>query len=348
MSAFLLLKPLPLALAVSLAASCWPVTKQALAQPITLTSDREQAQLYDFNLPVQPLGRSLTQIAGQAQLSLSVGADLVRGVQAPAIQGRLTIQHAWRRALAGTGLAVRQTASGAWTLVKEAPGEVLALETLTVRGARDGVTEGTGAYTTSSMSTATPLSLSMRETPQSVSVVTRERMTDGGMTTVEDALAFTTGLIVQATGGERNSYSARGFGAANIQVDGLAIDHDADTVGSASLAMYDRIEVVRGATGLLEGSGNPSASVNLVRKRPTAQWQTTMTAALGRWDDYAGSVDTGGPLNAAGTLRGRAVAYLQDADTFTKGYRHERKLFYGILEADLSESTLLTLGGYYN
>src|SRR5690606_3517122 len=110
------------------------------------------------------------------------------------------------------------------------------LDVVTVSASQLGLTtEGTGSYTTGSMNTATPLSLSIRETPQSVSVVTRERMTDAGMTSVEDALAFTTGMTVKATGGERNTYSARGFDVSNIQVDGLTVDHDSDTLGSASL-----------------------------------------------------------------------------------------------------------------
>lgn len=351
MSVFLSLKPLPLALAVSLAAPLWLSMDEALAQPASASpsaSASATAPSYRFDLPAQALSRSLTQIADIGQVSLSVGAALVRDLQAPAVQGDLTVQQAWQQALSGTQLAVRQTRSGVWTVERLASDEVAALEAVTVQGVRDGVTEGTGSYTTGSMNTATPLSLSIRETPQSVSVVTRERMTDAGMTSVEDALAFTTGMTVMATGGERNTYSARGFGASNLQIDGLTVNQDADTLGSASLAMYDRIEIVRGATGLLEGAGNPSASINLVRKRPTATWQTSVTAALGRWDDYSGIVDTGGPLNESGTLRGRAVASMQDADTFTKGYRHERKLFYGIVEADLTDRTLLTLGGYYN
>jgi outer membrane receptor for ferric coprogen and ferric-rhodotorulic acid len=101
------------------------------------------------------------------------------------------------------------------------------------------------------------------------------------MVTVEDALANTTGITVGATGGERSNYFARGFQVDNIMVDGLTISQDSDVVGSSTLAMYDRVEVVRGAAGLLEGAGNPSASINLVRKRPTAERQIIVTGTAG-------------------------------------------------------------------
>ncbi|WP_086060660.1 TonB-dependent siderophore receptor [Alcaligenes faecalis] len=331
----------PLALAITFALATPGIT---YAQA-TVSS----TQAVTLSIAAQPLSSALNELSAATGTAIGFSPALVSGKTARAVRGELTAQQAVDQMLSGSGLLATQEGGGIVIKAATRADDVPILDAVTVSASQLGLTtEGTGSYTTGSMNTATPLSLSIRETPQSVSVVTRERMTDAGMTSVEDALAFTTGMTVKATGGERNTYSARGFDVSNIQVDGLTVDHDSDTLGSASLAMYDRIEVVRGAAGLLEGAGNPSASINLVRKRPTSTWQTSLTAALGRWDDYSGSVDTGGPLNASGTLRGRVVASLQDADTFTQGYGHKRELFYGIVEADLTDRTLLTLGGYYN
>ena len=114
----------------------------------------------------------------------------------------------------------------------------------------------------------------------------------------------------------------------------------------ANLVLFDRVEVVRGATGLAQGAGSPSAAINLVHKRPTRDFQGSVSASAGSWDDYGLTADVGGPLNAAGTLRGRVVAAGQDARTFRDVEQHDHGVLYGVLEADLTDRTLLTVGAY--
>jgi outer membrane receptor for ferric coprogen and ferric-rhodotorulic acid len=90
--------------------------------------------------------------------------------------------------------------------------------------------------------------------------------------------------------------------------DGIPSGYTGSTVGAQpNLAMFDRVEVVRGATGLVTGAGNPSAAINLVRKRPLDEQKVTLTGAAGSWDDYRGELDASSPLNDSGTLRGRVV-----------------------------------------
>ncbi|MFP3334430.1 TonB-dependent siderophore receptor, partial [Pseudomonas sp. SIMBA_064] len=99
--------------------------------------------------------------------------------------------------------------------------------------------------------------------------------------------------------------------------------------GEANLAMYDRVEIVRGATGLAQGAGNPGGAINLVRKRPTHRFQATLTGSAGSWDDYTGTLDVGGPLNESGTLRARTVVSRQDAKSFRDAVERDHELFYG-------------------
>lgn len=110
-------------------------------------------------------------------------------------------------------------------------------------------TENSNAYTTGAMSTATRMNLSIKETPQSVSVVTRQQMDDFKLGTLSEAMSQTTGIVVQHNDSDRVSYSARGYPINNFQIDGMLntfgrMKSDSDTI------IYDRIEVVRGATGL--------------------------------------------------------------------------------------------------
>ncbi|MFJ4441082.1 TonB-dependent siderophore receptor [Pseudomonas sp. NPDC089422] len=207
-------------------------------------------------------------------------------------------------------------------------------------------TEGSGSYTTGSMSTATKLPLSMRETPQAVTVITRQRMDDQAMTSINDVVKATPGLFLDYSSGPgRQSYSARGFDIDNLMYDGIPSGYTGWVVGAQpNLAMFDRVEVVRGATGLVTGAGNPSAAINLVRKRPLAEQKVTLTGAAGSWDDYRGEVDASSPLNDNGTLRGRVVASYRDANSYIDDVEEDHGLFYAVTEADLSDDTSLMLG----
>ncbi|MGK9418824.1 TonB-dependent siderophore receptor [Pseudomonas cedrina] len=207
-------------------------------------------------------------------------------------------------------------------------------------------TEHTGAYTTGSMSTATRLNLSIQQTPQSISVTTRQQMDDFNLNTLTEVLRQTTGVNVQHNDSDRVAYSSRGYSIANFQVDGMLntfgfMKSDADTI------IYDRIEVVRGATGLTTGAGDPSATVNMVRKRPTAQWQAQTGVKAGSYDNYYSYVDVGGPLAFDGKLRGRTVLAYRDSQSWRDNYGLQRAVGYGILEGDLSDDTVLAVGFDY-
>lgn len=207
-------------------------------------------------------------------------------------------------------------------------------------------TEGSDSYTTGTMATATKLPLTLRETPQAVTVITRQRMDDQAMTSINDVVNATPGLFLDYSNGPgRQAYKARGFNIDNLMYDGIPSGYDGVNVGSQpNLAMFDRVEVVRGATGLVTGAGNPSAAINLVRKRPLAEQRVTLTGAAGTWDNYRGELDASSPLNDSGTLRGRVVTSYHDANSFIDDVDEQHNLFYAVTEADLSDDTTLTLG----
>lgn len=156
---------------------------------------------------------------------------------------------------------------------------------------------------------------------------------------------------MQSLGSERFNFYSRGYSVDNYQFDGIPTTLDiASQVSAQSLAdmsIYDRVEVLRGATGLMTGAGDPSATINMVRKRPTAEFKGHVSAGIGSWDKYRGEVDLSGPLTPTGNVRGRMVAAHQQNNSFIDHYSQEKQIFYGILEADLSETTLLTVGTDY-
>ena len=82
-------------------------------------------------------------------------------------------------------------------------------------------TEGTGSYTADRMNTATGLGLSIKETPQSVSVISNQLIKDLNLKDVNSALQYAPGIAVRNDTG-RLRINSRGFDVDNIQEDGIA------------------------------------------------------------------------------------------------------------------------------
>ncbi|VVO10857.1 Ferripyoverdine receptor [Pseudomonas fluorescens] len=226
---------------------------------------------------------------------------------------------------------------------------VLQLGATTISGqALGATTEGTRSYTTGSTSSATGLPLSIRETPQSVTVITRQQMDDRGVQSIGDALRNTPGISTQKYDSDRTEFSARGFAITNFQYDGVNIPYDGvygeNPNNGDDASSLDRIEIVKGATGLMTGSGDPSATVNLIRKKPTKEFKASISGTVGSWDAYRGVGDISGSLNDTGSVRGRFVGAYSDKNSYQDHYSQKKDLFYGILEADLTPDTLLTFG----
>lgn len=301
-----------------------------------------------IDLPAAPLERSLNTLARQAGVQILFAAPLATGRSAPALKGDYTAQQALERLLAGTGLVLRRADERTFR-IEDGGGRESTLSSVVVSASADrsGTTEGTGSYTTGDTSAATRLNLSIRETPQSISVMTRQRIEDQKMNTLDEVVKNTPGLTMQELGAGRQRYYARGTLVDNLMYDGLPIATGGSAVeptGAADMAIYDHVEVVRGATGIMQGAGNPSASINLVRKKPTATSQVSVSTSAGSWDRYRAEVDASGPLNDAGSLRGRVVAAYQNHQSFQDVVQNERSLFYGVFDADLTDSTTLTFG----
>jgi outer membrane receptor for ferric coprogen and ferric-rhodotorulic acid len=226
---------------------------------------------------------------------------------------------------------------------------VLQLGATTISGqALGATTEGTRSYTTGSTSSATGLPLSIRETPQSVTVITRQQMDDRGVQSVGDALRNTPGISTQKYDSDRTEFSARGFAITNFQYDGINIPYDGvygeNPANGDDASSLDRIEIVKGATGLMTGAGDPSATVNLIRKKPTKEFKASISGTVGSWDAYRSVGDISGSLNDSGSVRGRFVGAYSDKNSYQDHYSQKKDLFYGILEADLTPDTLLTFG----
>lgn len=200
-------------------------------------------------------------------------------------------------------------------------------------------------YTIDAQSTSTRLDISLRETPQAVSVVTRAQIEDFNLDTVRGVLGRTTGVNVDTFDSERTYYNARGFDIVSFQYDGIGMPlAQGIEIGSVDTAVFDRVEVVRGSTGLLSQTGNPSATVNFVRKRAQRETGGYATLSYGSYDQTRGDVDMNAALTENGSVRARFVGAYETGDSHIDFYSTSRMTLYGTVSADLGPDTVATAG----
>lgn len=197
------------------------------------------------------------------------------------------------------------------------------------------------------MTTLGKVPLKPRELPQSASVIDHERLEQQNLFSLDEAMQQATGVTVQPFQLLTTAYYVRGFKVDSFELDGVPALLGNTASSPQDMAIYERVEILRGSNGLLHGTGNPAATVNLVRKRPQREFAASTTLSAGRWDRYRAEVDVGGPLSASGNVRGRAVAAYEDRDYFYDVADQGTRLLYGVTEFDLSPDTLLTVGAQY-
>ncbi|EOG4615623.1 Fe(3+)-pyochelin receptor FptA [Pseudomonas aeruginosa] len=207
--------------------------------------------------------------------------------------------------------------------------------------------ESTSATQPPGVTTLGKVPLKPRELPQSASVIDHERLEQQNLFSLDEAMQQATGVTVQPFQLLTTAYYVRGFKVDSFELDGVPALLGNTASSPQDMAIYERVEILRGSNGLLHGTGNPAATVNLVRKRPQREFAASATLSAGRWDRYRAEVDVGGPLSASGNVRGRAVAAYEDRDYFYDVADQGTRLLYGVTEFDLSPDTLLTVGAQY-
>lgn len=324
----------------------------ALAQAESGTT--YQQAVHEFNIPAGALATALSQFAQTAAINLNYDPALLSGKTSQGLQGRFSVEEGLNQLLAHSALQASPRSGGYQLEPAPVSGAALDLPVVVVTGDRLGMTtEGTGSYTTSSTSTATGMNLSLRETPQSVTVVTRQRMDDQALNSLGTVLDQTPG-VSHSSGTDYAGYTytySRGYRIANFDVDGMPGTGGMSVgglggwydVSSLETAIYDSVTIVRGATGLLQGTGDPSGSIGLTRKRPTEEFQASIEAGVGRWDKRRTVGDVSGPLNQSGTLRGRLVAVYDEGESWKDRYQGDRSVVYGVIETDVTDDTLFRL-----
>lgn len=192
---------------------------------------------------------------------------------------------------------------------------------------------------------ATGLMMDIKSTPQSISLVTREMMDSFGASDINSALDLVTGVQVERWETNRTNYLSRGFEIKNTQIDGVGLPNNWGLVTGAIDAFgYEKIEVIRGANGLLTGIGNASGTINYVRKRPLNTQQGTVRAVAASHDRYRLEADYSTPFTETGDWAGRVVVAQEEAGSWLRGMEDDRTFIYGVVDGQVSDKATLTAG----
>jgi outer membrane receptor for ferric coprogen and ferric-rhodotorulic acid len=302
----------------------------------------------------QPIGAALSGVVTDTSGAVVPGVWLTLADAASGVQRQTTANERGEYAFAGlpAGRYVLSAGHDGFAPARIvditlADGEQRALAvTLRVAPLAETVSiEAASGYTAAGATAGSKIARELKDIPQSVSVVTEQRIRDQQLTTVIDALGQATGVTIAHDNYE--SVYARGFEIKNMQFDGGSpshINNYADYSGLPDLATYERIEVLRGADGLFGGAGEAGGTINLVRKQPRARRQVSFDAFAGSWNHFRAQLDATGALGWNGRLRGRVVAAQETRDLFYDYGTSDTSIVYGIAEADVTSRTVITFG----
>ena len=194
-------------LAAALAAAFPPVAAQ--------NPPAAEAAARSFDIPAGPLDAALGAFGRAAGILVAADPQLTAGRATGGLRGSHGVESGLQRLLAGTGLEAVRMAEGGYAVRRaataasgstSASAQVLPAVTVAAQAEGRGITEGTGAYAARSSNSATRLDLSLRQTPQSVSIITRQQMDDQGLSSVSDVLQQTPGITVNRDNTEGYSF----------------------------------------------------------------------------------------------------------------------------------------------
>ncbi|MEH0874588.1 TonB-dependent siderophore receptor [Pectobacterium cacticida] len=333
-------------------------------------TNSQSDSIADYQIPAGNLSLALVQFSLQSNMQLIAPSSLTDGLATPGVSGKLSASDALEKLLAGSGLHfILDSQQNIVTLSGpqsngDNPNQLNAVkvegvQSAIVAGGANGstdltATEGSNSYTTTAISIGSKTPQSLKETPQSVSVITNKQIKDQNLTSLDSVMSKASGITVRKISGSDQYYS-RGWRVTNIQLDGgtpiqlfNSLTSSDSAISSFDMSMFDHAEILRGGDSLNSvGSSSPGGSINLTRKRPLDHKQVSISGQAGSWNDYRTSVDVSSPLAFDDKLRGRTVITWQDKDQFYHPANERSRLLYGILEADLTPTTLFSVGGSY-
>ena len=189
------------------------------------------------------------------------------------------------------------------------------------------------------------LSESIRDTPQSMAMISKELLDDRGVTSLNDALRNTPGITLGAGefSWQGNNPTIRGFSARDdLYLDGLR------DFGSYPRDPFnlETVEVLLGPSSILFGRGSTGGAINQVTKQPLRERLTSMALNVGSDDTVRATADLSRPvalLGDTGAFRLNALAHRGEVAE-RNGARMERFGIAPSLSVGIGTDTQATFG----
>lgn len=340
--------------AIRAALFCTVLSAGAVPMFAVAAQDGVTTARQSYNIAAGPLSDVLNQFARQAGITLASTPQQTSGIQSPGLHGEYSTDQALSHLLSASGLTAVSPDGSSYVLQTEASGGTLALPTTDIKGFALGNALGSMAgYNATHSQVATKTSTALRETSQSVSVVTREQMDDQGAQTVSQAMRYTPGVLTNPYGAtHRYDYVAmRGFNDGsvdNIYLDGLKSMGDSGTYSSMQVDPYflERVDILKGPSSVLYGRSSPGGLVALTSKKPLYEAYHQIQATVGTQGQRGMGFDFTGPVDDDKRIAYRLVGLADTSDTQFDHTKEKRFALAPTVSIDFTEDTSLTLQAY--
>jgi outer membrane receptor for ferric coprogen and ferric-rhodotorulic acid len=340
--------------ALGAAIACSLLVGAIQAQGASAQAAGASLEKLSLNIPAQQLRQALLVFSQQSGQNVLLDGNLDAALRSSAVVGHYSAEEALTGLLQGSGYGFARTDAVTVYLVplpREQQGALehaanplnLPATQIQYRALQENAPSQ--GYQAKPAPSTTRLGLSNMETPQGVTTITRAQLDDFQLTSLKDALRSAPSVTVEQFETDRTAFTSRGFSVDNFEFDGAGMPFSSGVlVGDQDMTEFEQVDVLHGANGLMSGAGDPSATVNLVRKRPTDTFQAKIDGSVGSWDNRRLGVDVSGPLTDSGNVRGRFITSHDKGNSYLDRYSHEVNVAAGLLAFDVSDADTLTLG----
>ncbi|MEG6656803.1 TonB-dependent siderophore receptor, partial [Pseudomonas aeruginosa] len=301
-----------------------------------------------YRIAAGPLAGTLNRIAAQAGLVLTLDPALAEGRSAHAVQGRFDAPGALREALKGSGLELVENAGGTYSL-RKVPEDTLSLQAMTVSGAEEDPLGPTSGYVAKRSMTGTKTDTPILETPRSISVATRQQMTDRAVHNLDDAVRYMPGVVASSFGSDSRSdwLKVRGFKPTQF-LDGLPMATGSYNNPKLETWNLERLALLRGPASSVYGQTPPGGMLDMVSLRPQGIASHELKAEIGNYNHKQVSFDSTGPIDDEGRFLYRLSGVVRDSNTQVDHIDDKRYNIAPSLTWNIDDDTRLTFLSQFN
>lgn len=259
---------------------------------------------------------ALARFVEQSGVKLVVDPDLLQGKISFGLTGDFEAREALDRLLENSGLQATRSAEGYVLAAVATPGGAEQIVTLPLIQV---TADASNRYAATSTTTATKTNTLLRDVPQSITVITDDLIKDQSIRSLADAVRYVPGVGISQGEGNRDALVFRGNrSTGDFFIDGLRDDAEF----FRDLYNIERIEVLKGANGMIFGRGGSGGVVNRVTKE--AHWSPVQEFSFqgGSFEQKRMSADVGYVINDIAAVRLNAL--YENSGSFRDGVDMER------------------------